>query len=102
MRGSFVDITVSDASHRLSLWLGAAPNHGLGRHGTLWVHGGRSALGVSMDLHVRLTFFLMPQYAAEIARMITAFVDFNGVVPEKFDPVAMSHLVDAEYVGCSS
>ncbi|THU84192.1 glycoside hydrolase family 37 protein [Dendrothele bispora CBS 962.96] len=29
--------------------------------------------------------------------MTTAFVDFNGVVPEKFDAVKMSHLVDAEY-----
>ncbi|KAL4400388.1 alpha,alpha-trehalase Nth1 [Malassezia pachydermatis] len=29
--------------------------------------------------------------------MITAFVDFNGVVPEKFDAVALSHLVNAEY-----
>ena len=30
-------------------------------------------------------------------RMTTAFVDFNGVVPEKFDAVKLSHLVDAEY-----
>jgi alpha,alpha-trehalase len=30
-------------------------------------------------------------------RMTTAFVDFNGVVPEKFDAVRLSHLVDAEY-----
>ncbi|THH03615.1 hypothetical protein EW145_g6142 [Phellinidium pouzarii] len=29
--------------------------------------------------------------------MTTAFVDFNGVVPEKFDAVRLSHLVDAEY-----
>lgn len=29
--------------------------------------------------------------------LITAFVDFNGVVPEKFDAVALSHLVNAEY-----
>lgn len=29
--------------------------------------------------------------------LITAFVDFNGVVPEKFDAVALSHLVSAEY-----
>lgn len=29
--------------------------------------------------------------------MTTAFVDFNGVVPEKFDAVKLSHLVDAEY-----
>ncbi|WFD44221.1 alpha,alpha-trehalase [Malassezia psittaci] len=27
----------------------------------------------------------------------SAFVDFNGVVPEKFDAVALSHLVSAEY-----
>ena len=31
------------------------------------------------------------------SRMTTAFVDFNGVVPEKFDAVKLSHLVDAEY-----
>ena len=30
-------------------------------------------------------------------RLVTAFVDFNGVVPEKFDAVALSHLVNAEY-----
>ncbi|WFD36694.1 alpha,alpha-trehalase [Malassezia cuniculi] len=29
--------------------------------------------------------------------MTTAFVDFNGVVPEKFDAVKLSHLVNAEY-----
>ena len=29
--------------------------------------------------------------------MTTAFVDFNGVVPEKFDAVRLSHLVDVEY-----
>ncbi|EJD48867.1 alpha,alpha-trehalase-neutral trehalase [Auricularia subglabra TFB-10046 SS5] len=29
--------------------------------------------------------------------MTTAFVDFNGVVPEKFDAVKLSHLVAAEY-----
>ncbi|CAK5269700.1 unnamed protein product [Mycena citricolor] len=29
--------------------------------------------------------------------MTTSFVDFNGVVPEKFDAVKLSHLVDAEY-----
>ena len=29
--------------------------------------------------------------------MTTAFVDFNGVVPEKFDAVKLSHLVHAEY-----
>ncbi|KAL7279293.1 hypothetical protein ACG7TL_007134 [Trametes sanguinea] len=29
--------------------------------------------------------------------MTTAAVDFNGVVPEKFDAVRLSHLVDAEY-----
>jgi alpha,alpha-trehalase len=29
--------------------------------------------------------------------MTTAVVDFNGVVPEKFDAVKLSHLVDAEY-----
>ncbi|KAN0092931.1 glycoside hydrolase family 37 protein [Tylopilus felleus] len=29
--------------------------------------------------------------------MTTAFVDFNGTVPEKFDAVKLSHLVDAEY-----
>jgi alpha,alpha-trehalase len=28
--------------------------------------------------------------------MILSFVDFNGIVPEKFDAVELSHLVDAE------
>ena len=32
-----------------------------------------------------------------IYMMTTAFVDFNGVVPEKFDAVKLSYLVDAEY-----
>lgn len=29
--------------------------------------------------------------------IVKAFVEFNGVVPEKFDVVALSHRVDAEY-----
>ncbi|PKI85403.1 alpha,alpha-trehalase [Malassezia vespertilionis] len=29
--------------------------------------------------------------------LVSAFVDFNGVVPEKFDAVNLSHLVNAEY-----
>lgn len=29
--------------------------------------------------------------------MTTAFVDFNGVVPEKFDAVRLSHMIGAEY-----
>ncbi|KAK4684481.1 alpha,alpha-trehalase, partial [Tremellales sp. Uapishka_1] len=29
--------------------------------------------------------------------MTLSFVDFNGIVPEKFDAVELSHLVDAEY-----
>jgi len=29
--------------------------------------------------------------------MILSFVDFNGIVPEKFDAVELSHMVDAEY-----
>lgn len=29
--------------------------------------------------------------------MTKAFVDFNGVVPEKYDAVALSHKVAAEY-----
>lgn len=32
-----------------------------------------------------------------IYMMTTAFVDYNGVVPEKWDAVKLSHLVDAEY-----
>lgn len=28
--------------------------------------------------------------------MILSFVDFNGIVPEKFDAVELSHMVDAE------
>ncbi|CCU98982.1 unnamed protein product [Malassezia sympodialis ATCC 42132] len=32
-----------------------------------------------------------------IFMMTIAFVDFNGVVPEKFDAVTLSHLVNAEY-----
>ena len=39
-------------------------------------------------------YFLRSHYRG---RMTTAFVDFNGVVPEKFDAVKLSHLVDAEY-----
>ncbi|KAL1406900.1 alpha,alpha-trehalase nth1 [Vanrija albida] len=29
--------------------------------------------------------------------MTVSFVDFNGIVPEKFDVVGLSHMVDAEY-----
>ena len=29
--------------------------------------------------------------------MTLSFVDFNGIVPEKFDAVELSHMVDAEY-----
>lgn len=29
-------------------------------------------------------------------RMTLSFVDFNGIVPEKFDAVELSHMVDAE------
>jgi len=32
-----------------------------------------------------------------IARPRFFSVDYNGVVPEKFDVVKLSHLVDAEY-----
>nr|XP_031862766.1 uncharacterized protein CI109_001778 [Kwoniella shandongensis]KAA5529838.1 hypothetical protein CI109_001778 [Kwoniella shandongensis] len=32
-----------------------------------------------------------------IYMMTLSFVDFNGVVPEKFDVVELSHMVDAEY-----
>jgi alpha,alpha-trehalase len=32
-----------------------------------------------------------------IARLRFFSVDYNGVVPEKFDVVKLSHLVDAEY-----
>lgn len=34
---------------------------------------------------------------ALVNRMTKAFVDFNGVVPEKYDAVALSHKVAAEY-----
>ena len=44
----------------------------------------------------RLTRFPLTILTAGV-RMTTAFVDFNGVVPEKFDAVRLSHLVDAEY-----
>ncbi|WWC69414.1 uncharacterized protein I206_103353 [Kwoniella pini CBS 10737] len=32
-----------------------------------------------------------------IYMMTLSFVDFNGIVPEKFDAVELSHMVDAEY-----
>ncbi len=35
------------------------------------------------------------QDSADI-RMTLSFVDFNGIVPEKFDAVELSHMVDAE------
>ncbi|WRT67176.1 uncharacterized protein IL334_004142 [Kwoniella shivajii] len=33
-----------------------------------------------------------------IYMMTLSFVDFNGIVPEKFDAVELSHMVDAEYL----
>nr|BAO72962.1 trehalase2 [Moniliella megachiliensis] len=32
-----------------------------------------------------------------IYMMVTAFVNFNGTVPEKFDAIKLTHLIDAEY-----
>lgn len=42
-------------------------------------------------------YFIFCVPILNLYRMTTAFVDFNGVVPEKFDAVKLSHLVDAEY-----
>ena len=44
-----------------------------------------------------LTLSLLLTHLVLCDRMTTAFVDFNGVVPEKYDAVRLSHLVDAEY-----
>ena len=45
-----------------------------------------------MDLHVSMR----PRIHADKIRMTLSFVDFNGIVPEKFDAVELSHMVDAE------
>ncbi len=47
-----------------------------------------------VSLHVFLT--LLPGALADI-RSLPNSVDYNGVVPEKWDAVKLSHLVDAEY-----
>ena len=39
---------------------------------------------------------LMKKRTLLTARMTLSFVDFNGIVPEKFDAVELSHMVDAE------
>ena len=53
---------------------------------------------LSFPVHVSLYCFTTPLAVLIVGvRMTTAFVDFNGVVPEKFDAVRLSHLVDAEY-----
>jgi neutral trehalase len=59
------------------------------------------AIGLSMDLHdddrlVRIAKSSPAvNHRADFA--IPFSVDYNGVVPEKFDVVKLSHLVDAEY-----
>jgi neutral trehalase len=44
-----------------------------------------------------LNFHLLSLIDVYSTRMTVAVVDFNGVVPEKFDAVKLSHMVDAEY-----
>src|SRR5712675_2698223 len=73
-------------------------DHGLGRTRALWLPRGCATPCLSFPIHVGLSRFckiLTSLIRAD--RMTTAFVDFNGVVPEKFDAVRLSHLVDAEY-----
>ncbi|RSH94103.1 alpha,alpha-trehalase nth1 [Saitozyma podzolica] len=51
---------------------------------------------------VGLERYGLDQHASRLAyrwiyMMTLSFVDFNGIVPEKFDAVELSHMVDAEY-----
>jgi neutral trehalase len=50
-----------------------------------------SALQISSVL---LTFFF---FFVAVVRITKSFVDFNGVVPEKYDVVSSSHQVQVEY-----
>lgn len=110
---------------RLSLRMGPSPDHDLGRNGTIRLPGRRPKVGLPVDLHVRqsvsnqtkapyilthLILLLQDDYRFVSLACIPAIlrpetdcqcsvisVDYNGVVPEKFDVVKLSHLVDAEY-----
>src|SRR6267154_5664847 len=71
----------------------------MGRTRALWLPRRCPAPCLSFLIHVRflpLTRIPLTILTVDV-RMTTAFVDFNGVVPEKFDAVRLSHLVDAEY-----
>ena len=70
----------------------------MGRTRTLWLPRRCPAPCLSLFIHVRFYRYTNPlTVLTVVVRMTTAFVDFNGVVPEKFDAVRLSHLVDAEY-----
>lgn len=54
----------------------------------LVLHIDGSTCQFSLPLITRIMF--------KLHRMTLSFVDFNGIVPEKFDGVELSHMVDAE------
>lgn len=82
---------------RLPLRLAAAPNHGLGRTRAIWSRPARISTRLPLDLHVSVAQSRQGKcIRADGHRMTLSFVDFNGIVPEKFDAVELSHMVDAE------
>lgn len=88
------DIDLSSLTHLKA----STPNHDMGRTRALWLPRRCPTPRLSFPVHVSLYRFTGPLAVLTVGvRMTTAFVDFNGVVPEKFDAVRLSHLVDAEY-----
>jgi hypothetical protein len=64
--------------------MASAPDHDLGWTRTLWIFGRSTTFGLQISLYVSLpTLATTAMTPMVILRMTTAFVDFNGVVPEK-------------------
>lgn len=71
------------AGHHIKLWHGKAFN-------------GKKTI---MNIHNRYGFIKDAQRVTYrwLYTITKSFVDFNGVIPEKFDVVGMTHKVDVEY-----
>ena len=74
--------------------------HSAGHHTRSWLGSVSSATGSWMTRHVSRIAGSICELASRNrelrSRMTLSFVDFNGIVPEKFDAVELSHMVDAE------
>lgn len=62
----------------------STPDYDLGWTGTLRVSGRSSTIGLQIPLYVSCSSLTTTAIVIRLVfRMTTAFVDFNGVVPEK-------------------